>query len=93
MTAPLTYNFEQAAERIGHAVSASWLKRHAAAGDIPHTRSGAGRGRAGRVSFTEAHLVEILQKIEHRPSGSSPAQDEIAELATSVISRGSRRSA
>lgn len=88
MTAPLTYNIERAAERIGDAVTADWLKRHATAGTIPHTRSGNGRGRAGRIAFTEAHLAEILLMIEKRPE-SMPAPDQPADF-TSVVSRGKR---
>lgn len=90
MTAPtLTYNCEQAAERIGAAVSSDWLKRHARAGDIPHTRAGKGRGRAGRLAFTEAHLAEILLIIEQRPD-TLPAPDPAPGEFTSVVSRGKR---
>lgn len=68
MTTPLTYNPREAAARIGAAVTEDWLKKRAAADEIPHTRSGKGRGRAGRIAFTEAHLAEILQLLEHRPA-------------------------
>lgn len=86
----LTYSCERAAERIGDAVTADWLKRHASAGEIPHLRSGKGRGRAGRIAFTEAHLVEILKSLERRPAGETAP--EPAEFS-SVVSRGKRRSA
>jgi hypothetical protein len=88
MTTPLTYTPRQAAERIGAAVTEDWLKKRAAADAIPHTRSGKGRGRSGRIAFTEAHLAEILQLIEHRPEGTpAPAAPE---QFTSVVSRGKR---
>lgn len=88
MTAPLTYNVQQAAERIGPAVTVDWLKKHIK--EIPHTRSGEGRGRAGRVAFTEAHLAEILQLLEKRPE-SMPAPDQPEDFR-SVVSRGRRAS-
>jgi hypothetical protein len=90
--APLTYSCENAAARIGDAVTADWLKRHASAGQIPHLRSGNGRGRAGRISFTEVHLAEILKLIERRPAGENASAPERAEFS-SVVSRGKRRSA
>jgi hypothetical protein len=86
---PLTYSCENAAARIGDAVTADWLKRHASAGQIPHTRSGKGRGRAGKIAFTEAHLFEILQLIEKRPTGERTT--EPAAEFSSVVSRGPRR--
>ena len=58
MSEPLTYNVEQAAERLGGPFTVDWLRKHLA--QIPHLRSGAGRGKAGRVGFTEAHLAAII---------------------------------
>jgi hypothetical protein len=83
---PLTYTPAEAAERIGAAVTEDWLKKRAAADLIPHTRSGNGRGRSGRIAFTEAHLAEILQQIERRPA----ENPEPAPEFTSVVSRGCR---
>lgn len=90
MTAPLTFNVEQAAERIGPAVTVDWLKKAATARRIPCTRSGKGRGRAGKLAFTEAHLAEILLMIEQRPEPST-ASDQSSEF-DSIISRGKRAS-
>lgn len=73
MTAPLTYSIDQAAERLGPIVTVSWLKHNI--GKLPHRKSGAGRGRAGRVAFTEADLAEILQLLERRPPGTAPLRD------------------
>lgn len=85
---PLTYDVHAAAERIGPAVTVDWLKKHAAAGTIPHTRSGKGRGRSGRIAFTEAHLAEILQQLEQRPDA-MPAPTDPGEFR-SIASRGRR---
>lgn len=85
MTSPLSYTVEQAAERIGPAVTVDWLKHNLAT--LPHTKSGKGRGRAGRVAFTEAHLHEILLLIEKRPEG-SPGPSKPEEFR-SVVSRRS----
>lgn len=89
MTAPLTYSVEQAAERLGHVVTADWLKHHLE--QIPHVKSGKGTGRAGRVAFTEGHLAEILLMLEKRPEGSQ-APSEPGEFH-SIASRPPRRSA
>lgn len=83
---PLTYTVEQAAERLGPAVTKDWIKHHIA--ELPHTRSGKGRGRAGRVAFTEAHLMEILLLIEHRPA-TSPIPSQPDEFRT-IVTRGRR---
>lgn len=88
MTTPLSYTITEAAERIGPAVTVDWLKHHIA--ELPHTRSGKGRGRAGRVAFTEAHLHEILLLIEKRPEG-SPGPTKPEEFH-SVVTRGQRAS-
>lgn len=87
---PLTLTCEQAAQRIGAAVTADWLKRRAMRGEIPHTRSGKGRGRSGRIAFTDAHLTEILRIIEQRPT--APQNDGTPQPAEfgSVVSRGRR---
>lgn len=91
VTTPLTYSAAEAAERIGPAVTADWLKKRAAAGEIPCTRSGKGRGRSGRLAFTEAHLAEILHIIERRPDG-VPAPEPGPDDFQSVQSRGRRAS-
>jgi hypothetical protein len=65
------------------------LKRRAAAGEIPHTRSGKGRGRAGRLAFTERHLAEILLMLEVRPDGAPRPED--GDLAGGAIVRRGRR--
>lgn len=85
MTTPLTYNIEQAAERLGPICTADWLRKHAK--DLPHVRSGKGTGRAGRIGFTEGHLAEILTLLEQRPE-SMPAPTEPGEFR-SVTSRRS----
>lgn len=87
MTAPtpLTYDAETAAARMGHIVTADWLKKRAAADKIPHLKSGRGTGRAGRVAFTEAHMAEIVQQLEVRPVD-MPAPSG-PEGFTSVVTR------
>jgi hypothetical protein len=84
MTAPLTYSIEQAAERLGHIVTVDWLKKRV--DDIPHLKSGSGRGRAGRIAFTDQHLAEILAMLEKRPTPKGQADDEYRPV-------GRRRSA
>jgi hypothetical protein len=88
MTTPLTYDVHAAAERIGPAVTVDWLRKHAQRGEIPHTRSGRGRGRSGRIAFTDAHLAEIIAQLEQRPAG-SPAPAGPGEFR-SIASRGRR---
>lgn len=90
MTAPLTHNIEEAAHILGPVASVDWLKKAVAAKKVPHVRSGNGRGRAGRVAFTDAHLAEILLLLEQRPED-SPAPDGPGEFR-SVVSRGRRAS-
>lgn len=72
MSARLTYNVDEAAERLGAAFTVDWLKARVKRGEIPYGKSGNGTGRGGRVYFTEAHLAEIVLKYEHRPE-SMPA--------------------
>lgn len=90
MITRLTYTVDEAAERIGPAVTVDWLKKAATAKRIPHTRSGKGTGRAGRIAFTDAHLAEILLLIEERPD-SSQAPDQPYQFK-SIVSRARRAS-
>jgi hypothetical protein len=89
MTTPLTYTIDQAAERIGPLVTVDWLKKHMS--EIPHRKSGLGRGRAGRIGFTETDIAEIVQMLERRPEDKpAPAGPEQFQ---SIASRAPRRSA
>lgn len=83
MTAPAirTYSIIEAGEQLAPVVTAGWLKRHIR--EIPHLRMGPGRGRAGRIGFTEAHLVEILAMHEVRPVS-------VPEPASSIVTRRRR---
>ncbi len=65
MTAPLTYNIEAAAARLGGPFTVDFLKNHLH--EIPHIKSGNGRGRAGRIAFSESHLVQIVDKYTVKP--------------------------
>jgi hypothetical protein len=58
MADPLTYSLEDAAGRLGGPFTVDWLKGHLA--EIPHIRAGKGRGRSGRVGFSEKHLEQIV---------------------------------
>lgn len=81
----LTYSIEEAAERLGPVCSVGWLRKHLHT--VPHIRSGRGRGRAGRLAFTGAHLIEIVAMLEVRPDDSSlPNPEDLA-----VVTRRSRR--
>jgi hypothetical protein len=86
---PLTYDCDQAAARLGSTFTPDWLKRHAR--ELPHIKSGKGRGRAGRIGFTEAHLAEILVMFERRPAA-APAPSSPDDFS-SVVSRGGGRRA
>lgn len=72
MSAPLSYSVEEAAERLGPIVTVDWLKSNMHR--IPHLKSGKGTGRSGRIAFTEAHLIRILDMLEQDP-GQTPVDD------------------
>jgi hypothetical protein len=59
MTDPLVKNIEQAAALMGRPFTVDFLKRHLA--DLPHIRVGEGRGRGGRVGFTDEQIAEIIR--------------------------------
>jgi hypothetical protein len=71
------YSIEEAAAELAPVFTIDWLRKHMS--DIPHTKSGKGSGRAGRVGFTEAHLAEILAKFEVRPE---PKPEGASSLVT-----------
>lgn len=60
------YSVEQAGEILSPLFTAAWLRGHI--DEIPHTRAGVGRGRSGRIGFTDAHLAEIVAMFEVRPA-------------------------
>lgn len=65
---PLTYDINAAAARLGGAFTVEWLRKRVNRGEIPHGKNGAGRGKAGRIYFTDAHLAEIIAMYEVRPA-------------------------
>jgi hypothetical protein len=77
VTTPLTYSVEGAAARLGGSFTLD---------EIPHIKAGNGRGRAGRISFSEAHLVQIIDMFTVRPAAAGP-EPEFPSMAT----RRSRR--
>lgn len=72
---PLTYSVEEAAERLGHVVTADWLRKRV--DQLPHVKSGNGSGRAGRIAFTDAHLAEILAGLEVRPVAAPTSESPV----------------
>lgn len=73
MTAPLTYSVEEAAERLGGPFTFDWLKGHLA--EIPHIKVGGGRGKGGRIGFSESDLAEILLMFSVKPAPASKPGD------------------
>ena len=70
-----------AADRLGESFTYDWLKSNLAS--LPHGKTGKGRGRAGRVFFTEAHLAEIVEKYTVRSDVEpEPAQHEFASIVS-----------
>jgi hypothetical protein len=69
------YSVEQAGEILSPLFTAAWLRGHI--DEIPHTRAGDGRGRSGRIGFTEAHLAEIVAMHEVRPVGPVPPKSTV----------------
>lgn len=71
MTAPLTHSIESAAARLGGPFTVDWLKGHI--DEIPHIRTGKGRGRSGRIGFSEKHLEQIIAMFSVDPKpGTNP---------------------
>lgn len=66
MTLPMTCDIETAAMRLGGPFTVDWLRGHMH--EIPHVKNGSGRGRGGRIGFTEAHLAEIVERFTVRPA-------------------------
>jgi hypothetical protein len=85
MTAPLTYSMEAAASRLGGPFTVDFLKGHLH--EIPHLKVGNGRGRAGRIAFSEQHLIQIVDKFSVAPAEAGPAP----EFPSMVSARGPRR--
>lgn len=67
---PLTYDVPQAATRLGGPFTVDWLRGHL--DEIPHLRVGSGRGRGGRIGFTDAQLDAIVDQHTVAPK-TSPA--------------------
>ncbi len=65
MTSPLTYSLAEASERLGGPFTVDFLKGHLA--ELPHIKTGAGRGRGGRVAFSEQHLIRIVDMFSVQP--------------------------
>jgi hypothetical protein len=80
MTSPLSFNIEQASERLGPAFTVDWLKGHI--DEIPHGKTGRGTGRSGRIYFTEAHLAQILLAFEVQPeTAPAPGPDDFTPVS------------
>ena len=58
--APLSYSLEEAPAVLGSIFTVEFLRSHIE--DLPHIRLGKGRGRAGRIGFTEDQLREIVAR-------------------------------
>jgi hypothetical protein len=58
MNDPIVKSIEEAAARLGKPFTVDWLKGHM--DEIPHVKVGEGRGRGGRVGFTDEHLAQIV---------------------------------
>jgi len=65
MSEPMTFDYDQAADKLGAAISASWLKAHIK--ELPHRKFGLGTGRSGRVGFTQGDLDLILARFAVTP--------------------------
>lgn len=59
MTEPLVKTIDEASERMGRPFTRDFLKAHL--DEIPHVRVGEGRGRGGRVGFTDEQMAEIVR--------------------------------
>lgn len=56
---PMSFDADQAADRLGRPFTADFLRGNL--DRLPHIRLGHGRGRAGRVGFTQEHLDQIVR--------------------------------
>ena len=72
--APRIFTPDEGAEVL-KIVTAAWLKRHAANGDIPSVKIGRGRG------FTAAQLGEIVLKFTEKPGAGRPSRAPAARSA------------
>jgi hypothetical protein len=67
MTAPLSYNVEEAAAALGSSFTVDWLKARIRRNAIPFGKTGDGDGKSGRIYFTPRHLERILAMYSHEP--------------------------
>lgn len=74
MTAPepLTYTLPAAAEKLGGIFTVDFLKKNLHR--LPHLKSGAGTGRAGRVGFSEEQLKQVIEICTVDPAPAEPAE-------------------
>lgn len=70
---PLTFTLAEAAARLGGPFTADWLRGHLA--EIPHVKNGSGRGRGGRVGFTDAHLIRIVEMFSIEPDAPTSTEE------------------
>jgi hypothetical protein len=82
----LSYNVEQAAEKLGGPFTPDFLIGHLP--EIPHLKLGKGTGRSGRIGFSELHLAEIVQMFTVEPSEPTPPTGQFTTMSTR---RGRRR--
>lgn len=80
MTTPLTYSITEAAARLGGPFTVDWLRGHLA--EIPHIKNGSGRGRGGRIGFSELHLAQIVAQFSVEPDTTAPIEPRYASAVT-----------
>lgn len=81
MTEPLTFTLEEAAARLSGPFTADWLRGHL--DEIPDIKLGSGRGRGGRIGFTETQLHAIVAQFTVTPA--SP----VASVCFTAVTRRS----